>query len=58
MKQKIHYPVEFTGIRNRKYTLVKIYEHFALYRSEQGWTTCFNLESIRSEIRRNEYDNS
>ena len=51
MKQKIHYPKEFIGIRYKKYKLIREYKWYALYESEQGWKICFDIEGIRSEMR-------
>lgn len=49
MKQKIHYPEEFTGTRDIKYKLITVYDHFALYESEKGYKSCFNIDTIRRE---------
>lgn len=44
------YPEEFIG--RKKYKLVKEYKFFGLYETKQGYKICFDLEGIRSEIRR------
>ena len=46
----MEYPKEFIDERNNKYTLEKIYKYYGLYKSELGFRSCFNLETIKREV--------
>lgn len=48
MKTK-EYPEEFIGRHDKKYKLVKVYKHYAMYESEAGYKICFDLDGIKRE---------